>query len=663
MKWVSFQPELEGEEQGLFLDAARVLARRGPGEVTERRNQLLRAIGRAPSMKDLRLYLAQSFLLDLLGQSWRVRVRDGRVSVQVPATKGETPEQTKERIRQAHLIDRDLQLRQPPVQAFVHEMEQRRLTRMGWHSIFSLMRDGRELASALERAQAGNSGDPLAAAISPYLQFVEPDQICEHTGLRLSDVWRYFRLTWVTAHRSLPGRTMLILVRDAAAPNHPVIGIAALGSSVVQQESRDQWIGWTTEAFLKGLEGRSPASVRTWILSKLEALAEGLFVDDLITDGLLTRKDLESPTSAVIERLRVESRQARALHRRNPRASAHKSHQRRVARDWSEAAQTGLFRSKRCEALARYLAIRSALADHLRGRGRDLDLPTILSSSAARTALGQLVRLVKAQHVGIDMMDITVCGAVAPYNHLLGGKLVCLLLTSHEVVEYHGRRYGDQVSVIASSMRGKAVRRPPRLVFLGTTSLYGVGSSQYNRVKVPCQELGGRAGEKLEYKELGLSKGYGSFQFSATTIDIVDTLLGRQAEGRRVNSIFGEGVNPLLRKMREALELLKLSSDRVLNHGNPRVVYGVALGRNFREVLLGFEDKPDYLLPVGDPRRSTDQLAAYWRRRWLAHRATQAEILESVKQHTLAYPVTHGARVPVSALAEHEQLQLHSDLD
>jgi hypothetical protein len=292
-----------------------------------------------------------------------------------------------------------------------------------------------------------------------------------------------------------------------------------------------------------------------------------------------------------------------------------------------------------------------------------LDLPTILSSSAARTALGQLVRLVKAQHVGIDMMDITVCGAVAPYNHLLGGKLVCLLLTSHEVVEYHGRRYGDQVSVIASSMRGKAVRRPPRLVFLGTTSLYGVGSSQYNRVKVPCQELGGRAGEKLEYKELGLSKGYGSFQFSATTIDIVDTLLGRQAEGRRVNSIFGEGVNPLLRKMREALELLKLSSDRVLNHGNPRVVYGVALGRNFREVLLGFEDKPDYLLPVGDPRRSTDQLAAYWRRRWLAHRATQAEILESVKQHTLAYPVTHGARVPVSALAEHEQLQLHSDLD
>jgi hypothetical protein len=164
---------------------------------------------------------------------------------------------------------------------------------------------------------------------------------------------------------------------------------------------------------------------------------------------------------------------------------------------------------------------------------------------------------------------------------------------------------------------------------------------------VPCTEVRGRSGETLEYKRLGLSKGFGSFHFSGTTIGLIDVLLARRADGRRVNSLFGEGVNPLFRKIREALELLQLHSDRILNHGNARVVYGVALARNFRDVLLGFEDEPDYLLPPGNPQRSTQQLASYWRRRWLALRAAKPEILEAVKKHTLAYPVTHGARVPI----------------
>jgi len=40
------------------------------------------------------------------------------------------------------------------------------------------------------------------------------------------------------------------------------------------------------------------------------------------------------------------------------------------------------------------------------------------------------------------MMDITTCGAVAPYNHLLGGKLVSMLICSPEVVEYYKDKYG-----------------------------------------------------------------------------------------------------------------------------------------------------------------------------------------------------------------------------
>jgi len=661
MNWIPFEPYIASQEADGFFQTVRALARRAQDAVAKHRKQLLEEVRQPLSTRKLRTRLAQSLLLDLVDQGWQVRVSSGKAAIHAPRTEGQTPEQTKERIRQAHLVDRDLQLQQPAVQAFVQSMEQRRLTKNGWHSIFSLMRDGRELAGALERAAGSESDDPLAAAISPYLQFVEQGVVCEHTGLKLNDIWRYFRLTWVNAYRSLPGRTMLLLVRDAAAANHPVIGIAALGSSVVQQESRDKWIGWTGHEFVKSLQGRPAPMVRAWIVQRLEALIGEVYVKDLIKDGLIRRKDLESPSAAVIGRLQTEASEARALHWRNPRAVVHRAHQKGAEGDWEEAARTSLFRSKRCEALARLLTIRSALSDHV--RAKEGDLSAMLSSAAARTALAQLVRLVKAQRVGIDIMDITVCGAVAPYNALLGGKLACMLLASHEVVEYHRRKYEAQASVIASSMKGEALRRPPRLVLLGTTSLYGVGSSQYNRVKVPCSEVRGRAGEALEYKRLGLSKGYGSFHFSGTTIGLIDVLLARRDGGRRVNSLFGEGVNPLFRKIREALEYLQLRSDSILNHGNPRVVYGVALARNFSDVLLGFEDEADYLLPSGSPQRSTQLLASYWRRRWLALRVLRPEVLESVKGHTLAYPVTHGARVPLQPSNGQRELDLPIDAD
>jgi hypothetical protein len=437
----------------------------------------------------------------------------------------------------------------------------------------------------------------------------------------------------------------MVLVRDAAANNHPVVGIASLGSSVVQQEIRDQWIGWTAETVLTRLEAEPPARLGRWLLSRLSSLLDAIYIVDLVKEGVLTPRDLHEPSEVVIGRLREEAETAREQHQLYPRAAFHKSQVEEGNIRWEEAARSQLFRSKRCEALAKLLSIRAALTQEGFTKGTPGGIKRLLASPVTRAAIGQLVRMVKAEHVGIDMMDITVCGAVAPYNRLLGGKLVCLLLTSPEVVAHYNRRYGEQESVIASSMKGASVCRTPKLVFLGTTSLYGVGSSQYNRLKVPCEAVGGRTGEKLEYRRLGLSKGFGSFHFSRTTLELVNVLSARRVEGRRVNSIFGEGVNPLMRKIREALDELGLPSDKVLNHGNPRVVYGVALARNFRDVLLGIENEPRYLMPLRAGSRGTESLAAYWRQRWLVPRISDRNILAGVAEHTLAYPITHGARV------------------
>ncbi|MCA1624113.1 MAG: DUF4338 domain-containing protein, partial [Acidobacteria bacterium] len=349
------------------------------------------------------------------------------------------------------------------------------------------MRDGRELAEKLRAASIADKDTraaQLAQTISPYIQFVEGDACCEFTGLRLRDIWRYFRLTWVNNYKSVPGRSIMILIRDAAAPNHPVIGIAALASSVVQQKVRDKYIGWDTETFVAEFTKHPSIKIARRLVEALEDLLDGIYLDDLLEDtGLgVKAKHLKKPNDELISRLRREAKESRASHQRNPHTALHKSGTEKPEEsDWEQKARTALFRSKRCLLLASLLSIRTTLAKHNFEPSNLKSLKQAVESAQVRNAIGQLVRLIKAKHVGIDMMDIVVCGAIAPYNVVLGGKLVCMLLGSPEVVKYYAAKYQKQPSIIASSMKGSPVRRPHNLVLLCTTSLYGVGSSQYNR--------------------------------------------------------------------------------------------------------------------------------------------------------------------------------------
>jgi hypothetical protein len=280
-----------------------------------------------------------------------------------------------------------------------------------------------------------------------------------------------------------------------------------------------------------------------------------------------------------------------------------------------------------------------------------------IAKADGRRAVEVVLRHVKASQIGVNMLDIIVCGAVAPYNHILGGKLVGLLMTSPEVVRAYEKRYGETPSIIASSMAGRPIRRKPRLVLLNTTSLYGVASSQYNRLVLPAREAGGRSDEVVEFKPLGRTIGWGSFHFSGETVEEIERLLAQREHGRAVNSIFGEGVNPRMRKIRAGLDAIGFPSDTVLNHGSPRLVYGVALARNFKAVLLGLTDTPRYLVPSTHPEKQSAKITDFWMRRWLARRIENEAVLSAVESHALIYPIQHGARVVLPSLND-DQLPL-----
>ena len=54
-----------------------------------------------------------------------------------------------------------------------------------------------------------------AHKIAFNLQLVEADKRCELTGVKLADIWRYFRFTWSLPYNTSPGRNLYFLIRDA----------------------------------------------------------------------------------------------------------------------------------------------------------------------------------------------------------------------------------------------------------------------------------------------------------------------------------------------------------------------------------------------------------------------------------------------------------------
>ena len=626
---------LRPAEERTFLAVARSLAspRRHSARTTD--NQKLRPY---PA-----LAAATHVLADLVDQGWAVRVDRQHVAVQPP--KGATdPTQEKARVRKQELLKRDEQLAVPSVQRFVAEMERPREFQGRFVSIFSLMRDGEDLRASLETLEPDD--DParrLRTIIDPYVQVIDPAERCTHTGLRLGDIWRYFRHTWSNQYTSTPGRTMLLLVRDRAAPCHPVIGIAALGSPIVQIKERDDWIGWQSNQFTEALAKHPSARLARWVNQRLDNGLRDLYLDDLIEDGLYWPSLWTAPTEGAIERLRKEAMARRDDHRRFvQRRELKRSIECADTEGWRTRAESDLFRSKRCLALADLLRSRAALLPFLSPPTR-AGLAIALADPEGRRAIADLVRRAKAESVGTEMADLTVCGAIAPYNALLGGKLVAALAVSPTVIRAYHERYGDYASVIASSMAGRPVHRRNKLVFVGTTSLYGAGSSQYNRLHFPAETLGGRG--RLEFRALGYSRSFGTSHLSSETVSALVRLSEQSRTGVRVNSIFGEGVNPKLRKVRDGLDLLGWPSEALLQHGRQRIVYGVSLVSNLLPYLLGVDTEPSYVFR----RNVKDDIAKitdWWLQRWLAPRMRSTEVLEAVALHRSGRPSRHGARVP-----------------
>jgi hypothetical protein len=576
-------------------------------------------------------YLATLRLLrDLLLQGWTAGCDDDGIYVLPPHFRlgGEDAEEQKSDLRDSFKFVVADQLLSPSVSTFVDRMER--------NGVGALFADGSELADRVEDAR--RTGD-LASVVRPVLEMVSPEARDVETGLRLQDVWRYARLQWSIPYQATPGRNLHYLVRDAAAPGRPVVGIAALGNAILGLAERDEALGWSIGALSARLRSSGLADQRRiarHLVDFMRQEQKRIYVDDLELDGLSVSKAIQYLQS-------VEGSAARARKSDLEEAGDARTDEYELIRDahdlveqghaeevdWATVARTHLYRRKRAASLADTLCALETFAEAGIEKHPDR-LDTLMATEHGQRAVETVLRRIKQQAIAENVMEIITCGAVAPYQQLLGGKLVAMLMTSPQVVSDVRERYEGKVSLIASGMAGAPMRRTPALAVLTTSSLYAVGSAQYNRIRIPGEVIG-RSGE-IRYERVGSTDSFGTVQFASDTTDAL-LAAARLANRKRrlVNNLFGEGMSPKLRSLRLGLDALGLQPDEYLRHHSPRLLYAVPLVSNVDDVLFGLTRRPRYVLPVGGRSRTTKAVAEYWAQRWLKGRLERPEVLERLR--------------------------------
>jgi hypothetical protein len=580
-------------------------------------------------------------LADLIDQGWEATANGQVIQLQPPGLRlvGESAEQAKQRLRRALQTGRDRQLADPGVQKFLGRMHRVVLRPQGRSSIADIIEDGAELAELLRRLVGLPAEDAIARlknVIEPIIEVCEEDSKCSVTGLRLIDIWRYFRHTWSLEYRSTPGRQMALLVRNAARPKKPVIGIAMLASPVVRMRVRDDWIGWNPEPFMERLRAGiwDPEVALRALVARIEKNIAEIRSDDLVSpdelafpsERTILRLEQKCAGAALTRQRELEEEYSRAEELNEAvRSQRQLTRGSRDSFDWREASEEMLFVRKRAETLGRLLDAKRTFQVLNWSQGGTVLLENLIRHPNGLRTLSVALQEVRKVGLSSQIADLSVCGAIAPYNALLGGKLVALLAASREVRELYRARYGGQVSVISSQMAGRAIYRPAELKILTTTSLYGNGSSQYNRLRLKAADYP-ELDFDLEWRKLAKTAGFGTVHLSGATVRVLREVSQRNYGARRINHRFGEGSSPRLRQVREAVEALSIDSEAILHHATPRVFYGCELHPGAVNQLLGLYPTTE---SQGPP---ANVIANLWRQRWLLGRIHNAEILDRVRQ-------------------------------
>lgn len=190
-------------------------------------------------------------------------------------------------------------------------------------------------------------------------------------------------------------------------------------------------------------------------------------------------------------------------------------------------------------------------------------------------------------------------GAVPPYNIVLGGKLVAMLMTSDTLRKDFRRKYSNKSTLLQKR------ELPANLLFITTTGAFGK-SSLYTRLKF---------GEEWLASFIGYSKGSGSFHVPDAIYE--EMLVALNRNGVSIQRGYGYGPSRKMRLIREGMDALGYQNG--VFHGVKRAIYLFRFARNLDKLIAGTAQRP-----LWHHRQECD-LTDYWKTRWILPRIAVRE--------------------------------------
>jgi len=430
-------------------------------------------------------------------------------------------------------------------------------------------------------------------------------------------IYRYLRYSWRIPYSTTPGRTMSFLVRKS---NGHVIGIFTLASPTLWMSGRDEAMGF------EDLDNTGKSKV-DWV----HRWSSTGMVDDEhnIHPGsgqYSVSEFISSLSSALIRRLQqlplteMEGVDTKKLSALGVDVQSTKPTQKLSTTERNVSKRNRLYAS--CSTALEHLSDADGITtvDGLWAK--------LHGSDASEDFLGALKQGLREQKTHVfagSVADISICGAIPPYNPLRVGKLIAMLAMSKAVSDSWEDKYRDAVSVISSEVAGRLITRDSQFAAMSTTGLYGRGNIQYDRVRIGegistrrMQNIG-ETGEGEGEKRRGPS----TLTISRNTWEMIDGYCETYGVAEGTSGRFGEGTSARIRQLQAVrasiLSVLPDESDnklwdRIVLNPFSRSIHVCLLSRRSVRYLLGIDSELQHVTPLP----SVQEIVSHWKSRWLA---------------------------------------------
>ena len=459
---------------------------------------------------------------------------------------------------------------------------------------------------------------------------------------RQKEVFRYLRHSWRIPYATTPGRTLSFIVQKS---NKNVVGIFTLASPTLWMSGRDESLGFENLAIIKnkGEKETKDQWIERWKKTgmlnednrKIHPHSGKYTIAEFITSlklALIRRLEqlplveMDDIDEKLLNQLGVDLKITKP--QRELSLTTNNINKRRRLYD-------KCFESLKIINKAPEMNTFDDLWDYLHGENSDEN---------HLKSMKQGLREQKTHAFAGSLADISICGAIPPYNPLRLGKLVAMLTMSDFVSKTWGEKYGDDVSVIASNVAGRPINRKSDFAALATTGLYGKANIQYDRVKV------GSGSGIRKMKKIGETgegegdqrKGPSTLTISLESWNCINAYCDTYDIAANISGKFGEGTSARLRQL-NAIRASLISEipeifdkdlwDNIVLNPFSRSIHVSLLSRNSTRYLLGIDKNLSYIEPLPTVKEVLEQ----WKERWLIPLITKedSDIFEKIKQQDL----------------------------